>query len=613
MIARTVAVLVLLASYCVWDAKAFSAVVRSNVRQTAAAFFRRDVRLYATTDQGLFTLKTRETLETEKYDLIVVGSGNGACGFLSHYLRQAGDVRVLVLERGQNFFFTSDITHQNEWTKSYSEGPIFKLHNTRTKDGKPILSGGACTMGGGGSINYTMIHEANSWLAKHLGRNEKYWRDLKAKLNKRFHRPDPTKDQTDITTHILEKGEELGFAAPESSRDYHYIPNHDDAREKQLYQFPTQFNTFGQRTNSGVSIVEWADPRLRLETLVEVQDLEFAASPITEDDAECVSVKVMFLDTKASKTIRLKDGGRVILCGGGATPRLLMKQEELRQNIEIGKGVSDHIALPLGIYVKPKSIKLSPKDIYGPVFATTVLNPEGVDQDKIVVTLDFFTGKLETLLYLTSHLYLAFLLPNWLKNFLWTRPRCFAFTQKLVLGYVYVLNRIISWIVRGNDPEFITAIVKFNPSATGQYDDTTDNRITLGWFEDKQDKPLAKEIISEAALPLLELLGEKPNWFVQDLYRFATRVPYNVEQINCYLDNYAKNSLLSQQHLSGGCLLGKALASGEKDPPKTGKVKGSRNLYVADLSAVPLPRVSPSMTAYLVGFHVANQMYPTKL
>jgi hypothetical protein len=48
-------------------------------------------RLYETTrkgatEPGLFPLVSRDILEKEKYDLILVGSGNGACGFLSHYL-----------------------------------------------------------------------------------------------------------------------------------------------------------------------------------------------------------------------------------------------------------------------------------------------------------------------------------------------------------------------------------------------------------------------------------------------------------------------------------------------------------------------------------------------
>jgi hypothetical protein len=65
------------------------------------------------------------------YDLIVVGSSNGACGFLSHYLQASSNnsppEQVVVVEEGDDFFNTSDITHQGNWTRSYAEGKIFKL------------------------------------------------------------------------------------------------------------------------------------------------------------------------------------------------------------------------------------------------------------------------------------------------------------------------------------------------------------------------------------------------------------------------------------------------------------------------------------------------------
>jgi len=161
------------------------------------------------TEPGLFPLVSREILSEAKYDVIVVGSGNGACGFLSHYLEYLKDKKldksVLILEQGQNFFYTSDITHQSQWTKSYAKGPIFKLHNTYTHDGKPILSGGACTMGGGGSINYTMIHESSSWLAKHMGFDVEYWDSLKERLNAKFKRDNPLDDETQVTNdcHVM--------------------------------------------------------------------------------------------------------------------------------------------------------------------------------------------------------------------------------------------------------------------------------------------------------------------------------------------------------------------------------------------------------------------------
>ena len=37
-----------------------------------------------------------------------------------------------------------------------------------------------------------------------------------------------------------------------------------------------------------------------------------------------------------------------------------------------------------------------------------------------------------------------------------------------------------------------------------------------------------------------------------------------------------------------------------------GLVHGAENVYVADLSAAPLPRISTQMTAYLIGLHVGR-------
>ena len=128
----------------------------------------------------------------DEFDLIVVGSGNGACGFLGECLKYVpADYKVLLLEEGNNYFFTSDVTHQNGWSKTYAQGDIFTLHNCATPDGRSILAGRARTMGGGGSINYTMIHESSEWLTKHAGHDVAYCNECKEELNAKFHRPDP--------------------------------------------------------------------------------------------------------------------------------------------------------------------------------------------------------------------------------------------------------------------------------------------------------------------------------------------------------------------------------------------------------------------------------------
>jgi hypothetical protein len=45
-------------------------------------------------------------------------------------------------------------------------------------------------------------------------------------------------------------------------------------------------------------------------------------------------------------------GGRVLLCAGAATPRLLMQYRENPQNEAIGKDSNNHVAMPLGFCVK---------------------------------------------------------------------------------------------------------------------------------------------------------------------------------------------------------------------------------------------------------------------
>jgi hypothetical protein len=163
-----------------------------------------------------------DILEKEKYDLIVVGSGNGWCSWLFESLSGEKANKTVMQTRLFSFsnevkpFFTSDITHPNKWTESYAMGAIFKLHNTYSKDGKPILSGSASTHGGGGSIKYTMIHESSTWLAKHLGFNKEYWDKLKHRLNPKFNLTNPLDDETPITAHIIvEMGKECHlFADP---------------------------------------------------------------------------------------------------------------------------------------------------------------------------------------------------------------------------------------------------------------------------------------------------------------------------------------------------------------------------------------------------------------
>ena len=122
-----------------------------------------------------------------------------------------------------------------------------------------------------------------------------------------------------------------------------------------------------------------------------------------------------------------------------------------------------------------------------------------------------------------------------------------------------------------------------------------------------QDKSVAEQVIVEQ-IEFLNQLGTKPHWFIRWIIRLLTKIPYDSKQVPSYIKAYSRKFLLSEQHLSGGCLFGKAIDKGLENPENTGKIYGTANVYVADLSAVPLPRISPQMTAYLIGFHVAHQL-----
>lgn len=565
--------------------------------------------------------------EDIEFDLIVIGSGNGACGFLSHTLKglKQGS-KVLVLEQGQNFFYTSDVTHQNNWSRIYSTGTIYKLHNARTSRGRPIISGRACTMGGGGSINYTMIHESSKWLSEKVGHPPEYWDHLKLKLNKQFHRPSPVTTQTKFSSYIQERALDPGpedhpRIPMEPPKEYQYvcsIPNLQDnfsdyptKEAKQFYIFPTQFNAYGQRTNSGVSIVDWDKVNLRCNR--EVQELVM-------EGQSCTKVKVKNGLTKKNEVYKVKKGGKVILASGSQSPRLLMSTTPEIKNDKLGKHVNDHICLPLGIYIVPENLKatVGGGDAYEPVFGTTVVNTSDFGQQsensvKEVVTLDFFTGSLERLSFLASSLYLCFIPFNSLKRLMARYPLLFTLlsnTIRVLLTVVVFVFDVITFkfLNESNELKITTSLIKFKAVREGQYE-TENNQITLKFFEDANDFIIAEEAIKEN-LAFLESIGHKPNFLIRKFFQLITRIPYEEDEVKSYVKRFSKRTLLSEQHLAGGCVFGEAIDKGLTNASDTGKVFGTENIHVADLSAVPLPRCSTQMTAYLVGYHVGTQMYP---
>ena len=557
----------------------------------------------------------------ETYDLVVVGSGNGACAFLRQYLATNPDQRVLVLEEGRHFFDTSEITHQRNWTQAYAEGDIFLLHDAQTPDGLPILSGRACTMGGGGSINYTMIYESSAWLSQNFGHSEDYWNARKQELADAFQLLDPHTNLTPVARHVQEKLLDHGYVP--NTTNAGYIPEYQEGVGDLLHVFPTQFDEFGQRVHSGVSLLSWtSNPQIDL--IIEHRVIALQLEAKENGKQQCVSLTVVDRSTGTQHTLALGADCRLLLCAGAGTPKLLLPHRDVLANPAIGKHVNDHILLPFGIYLLPKGLEPTGKDQYVSMFATSeqVYQRDDGQPAISVSNVDVFSGPLSVLDYLVSHLFLAFWVPNGLKQKMIRNPWVFLRLKRITRLVVLFFDRLLDLLWCLHHPNqlghhrwnLITAIVKFSIVRDGTYESDpslSEPGILLRCFEpgvngERLDSQLAETFLSRQ-LPTVASFGERPNRWIVLLIRILTRMPYRKQQVPGYVDHYRRHNLLTEQHLSGGCLFGEALDLGLDDPALTGLVKGSENIFVADLSAAPLPRVSPQMTAYLLGYHVAYQ------
>ena len=559
----------------------------------------------------------------EPYDLIVVGSGNGACGYLHHALKADPAARVLVLEEGSNFFETSDITHQRNWTQSYAEAEIFQLHNAQTAAGLPILSGRACTMGGGGSINYTMIFESPEWLDQHFGHGGDYWEARQRELAESFAVLDPLARRTPVALHVEQQLRRHGFQP--NPHQAGRIPVFRDDGEDHFHCFPTQFDAFGQRVHSGVSLLSWYD-NPQLDLLTDHRVTRLLLEPDAAGCQRCAALTVLDRRSGTLQTLQLGPRCRLLLCAGAVTPQLLLEHRERLANPAIGRDLNDHILLPFGLYLLPPDLEPTGRDQYVDLFATTELvlsaAEAGGEPYRSVGNMDVFSGSLPVLLYLVSHLFLAFWLPNPVKSQMIRHRWLFQALKQLTRLLVMVINRLLDllWCLRHprrlgrHRWPLIAAIVKFSIHRPGRYEPGPApgrDAVLLRCFEADHQGVRADALLAERfmgrLLPVVASLGRRPHPWIEALIRLLTRMPYSPEQIPGFVAHYSRHDLLTEQHLAGGCLLGQALDPGHDDPAHCGRLQGSSNIYVADLSAAPLPRVSPQMTAYLIGHHLAYQ------
>ena len=243
-----------------------------------------------------------------------------------------------------------------------------------------------------------------------------------------------------------------------------------------------------------------------------------------------------------------------------------------------------------------------------------------------VVCFDFFSGHLNNMLYLIAHLYVALVFPNCIKRVLINNSWLYQLWQGIVRILVLSLQvlsqayntrtwqAIIAWakrrLPRWLQPWFefrlVTAILKFSPAEDGEYefDDTSTDRfgLRLPLFA-QGDVHIAENAVSD----LMRLLGaadgdsgvaELSPW-TKAAHLLNIQLPVDQGDVPGYVQQCRTKFALTEQHLAGGC---------QRVVTDEGKYKHAENLFVADLSSITLPRISPQMTAYLIGVHVAKQL-----
>jgi hypothetical protein len=218
-----------------------------------------------------------------------------------------------------------------------------------------------------------------------------------------------------------------------------HIPNQKDDSPKQFYQFPSQFNTFGQRTNSGVSIVDWEDDSLQLETGAghwwkAWSLMEIAARPSMSSSwmkkKERISVSRLMEKLFCMLVLPLHDSCWI---------RKSLSNDKYRDSKACFR---PYCHASWNIRQAKRHSLVTQGCLWSSLCYSSTSQGWRTADESVVVSIVFFTGKLEKLLYLTSHLFLAFLLPNYIKSCVWKKPWLFEVVKTVVRWVVSLLNGI---------------------------------------------------------------------------------------------------------------------------------------------------------------------------
>ena len=293
------------------------------------------------------------------YDIVVVGAGNSACAYVSEILAARPDLRICMIERGSvpNPKYSDMGSWPND-TYDDDQGmikPLPSSHNVRT----------ASVVGGGGSVNYTMIHETDAWLEENLGKPRGFqtWAEAKEHVARWLGVTEsPLREVSPNVRHLFDQLQSWTLDPPPDAGS---VPTLCEDEEPRFRPVHTVFDAKGKRRFNGWNAVDWG--RVTLLERIEVTELVMDASP---DGAVCRGLKARDHAT-GTRLVRwdLPSNTRVILAAQQQSVRLLRSHSHLLPPTvqeHLGKGIQDHISLP--IFVSQARPAEGRPDPYSPIF-----------------------------------------------------------------------------------------------------------------------------------------------------------------------------------------------------------------------------------------------------
>lgn len=490
-----------------------------------------------------------------KYDIIICGSGNGCCGFLLNY-NKPENCKILVIERGGEY---QDLpkTFQQNWVDMYSTNTVQQV-TSQSRNGNFITSYIPQWGGGGSSINYAQVFAPPQFFQDNIGYDIDYWKNLMKRCGNHF-----------INNKIsLSKSEETLNNSSSLSQCNEYISNIPVATNNKVYTLNNNFarNSImgvNVRQNIGIKLINRDKYEFRYNTTVHSLQV----------NSTCSSVTGVILDS--GEVIPLANDGIVIVAANTINTIDIIRNSNIDTPSDFGNNMGDHLLITCPPFITKAS---TDKQYLSTCFQYTDVMMQFIEINKYKVTKPF------------EHLYSSKFSVSY-KKLLYANKWWFAIKKAVNRILILILELFLRWY----NCNFILGFMSIKLPQNGKYN--SDQTVVLNCTVDKFK---IKNLYNDYLNDMNTLFKKPPQWFCV-IWELLLKSTYTKERALQYITHNLDHQLLTQCHLSGGCLFDKCIN-------QKGKFKGMNNLYICDSSTIPTPDCSPQMSVYLVGYHVAEQL-----